>query len=86
MDIEDVINEVNHLDSDDSISSEESRTSRSSKLLKYSVNLEKREFKDAEVQCYLDKELIIPLDIYNLKNSVFLFDSFLKASGHWKKS
>ena len=71
MDIEDVINEVNDLDSDDSVSSEESRTSRSSKLLRYNVNLEKRELKDAEVQCYLDKELIIPLDINNLRNIVF---------------
>ena len=71
MDIEDVINEVNELDSDDSISSEESRASRSSKLLKYNVNLEKREFKEAGVQCYLDKELIIPLDVHNIKNIVF---------------
>ena len=71
MDIEDVINEVNDLDSDSSLSSEESRASRSSKLLKYNVNLEKREFKEAEVQCSLDKQLIIPLDIHNIRNIVF---------------
>ena len=71
MDIEDVINEVNDLDSDSSLSSEESRTSRNGKFLKYSVNLDKREYKDSEVQCYLDKELIIPLDINNLRNIVF---------------
>jgi len=71
MDIEDVINEVNDLDSDSSLSSEESRNSRSSKLLKYNVNLEKREFKEAEVQCSLDKQLIIPLDIHNIRNIVF---------------
>ena len=38
-----------------------------SKLLKYNVNLEKREFKEAGVQCYLDKELIIPLDVIILR-------------------
>ena len=70
MDIEDVINEVNDLDSDSSLSSEESRTSRNGKFLKYSVNLEKREYKDSEVQCYLDKELIIPLDMVKSLNGI----------------
>lgn len=74
MDIEDVINEVNELDSDSSVSSEESKLSkcsRDSKLLKFSLNLDKKETKEAEIQCQLDKELIIPLDVYNLRNIVF---------------
>ena len=74
MDIEDVINEVNELDSDSSVSSEESKVSkcsRDSKLLKFNLNLEKKETKDVEIQCQLDKELIIPLDVYNLRNIVF---------------
>jgi len=66
MDIEDVINEVNELDTDSSVSSE---SSQSNKILKFNTSV--KEFTDTGIQCYLDKELIIPLDIYNLRNIVF---------------
>tara|TARA_Y100000389_G_C17462572_1_gene522947 strand:- start:949 stop:1986 length:1038 start_codon:yes stop_codon:yes gene_type:complete len=71
MDIDDVINEVNDLDSDSSLSSDISKTSKNGNLLKYNVTLEKKETKEVETQCQLDKELIIPLDVYNLRNIVF---------------
>ena len=58
MDIEDVINEVNELDSE--LESElESELSGNTNT------------KDVGIDCYLDRELIIPLDIKNIKNIVF---------------
>ncbi len=67
MDIEDVINELNEIDSDSSVSSETSKVS-SIKSLKFNP---KKDCTDAGIQCYLDKELIIPLDVKNLRNIVF---------------
>ena len=63
MDIEDVINEVNELDD----FSDTSQCSKHSNL----INENDKEFTDIGIQCYLDKELIIPVDIYNIRNIVF---------------
>ena len=58
MDIEDVINEVNELDS-------ELESELDNDLI---GNVDT---KDIGIDCYLDRELIVPLDIKNIKNIVF---------------
>ena len=64
MDIEDVINEVNELDSE--LESELESEFSCNNSISFTDNK-----KEVGIQCYLDKELIIPLDIKNIKNIVF---------------
>ena len=65
MDIEDVINEVNELDSE---LESELGSEIESEISNNSYNSKKKE---VGIQCYLDRELIVPLDIKNIKNIVF---------------
>ena len=61
MDIEDVINEVNELDSE--------LGSELESELESDISCNRK--KEIGIQCYLDRELIVPIDIKNIKNIVF---------------